>query len=39
MTWVLVGVVILLGPVAASLAPTLKRQGWWPWKGNRKGGG
>jgi hypothetical protein len=37
-TWILVGAVVLLGPVAASLSPVLKRQPWWPWKGNRKGG-
>lgn len=39
MGWVALGVVVLLGPVAASVAPLLKQQSWWPWRSNRKAGG
>lgn len=38
MKWVAIGLVVALGPIAASLSPIFKRQSWWPWKGNRKGG-
>lgn len=38
MAWLFVGVVVLAA-AGASASPWLKQQPWWPWRGNRKGGG